>query len=117
MSEARLDQLVGKWTYEGRSVRDKPKHRRTGKEIVTRRSAWVVIECDDDARCHEAFNPRTGRITGDFIHWQHPHLWTYEGAVEDGHLHLPSRGPSFDIEAEQADYEDVFKIISPDERR
>jgi hypothetical protein len=123
MSKDWLDQLVGDWTFESRSVPDDPQYRRTGTETVTRRGAWVVIEslvgpAEDDSRFQLAFDPRTGKVTGDFIHWAHPTLWTYEGAVEaDGRLHLKSRGPSFDVEGEEADYDDVFEVVSPDERR
>ncbi|MGA9525629.1 MAG: DUF1579 family protein [Myxococcaceae bacterium] len=55
---------------------------------------------------------------GDFIHLAHPSLWVYDGAFDaDGRtLRLVSRGPSFDVEGETTDYEDVMEIISPDER-
>ncbi|HYC75261.1 DUF1579 family protein [Brevundimonas sp.] len=113
-----LDQLVGDWTYEGHGVPDQPEHRRSGTETATRHGAWVVLESGDEYRFQIALVPKTGRATGDFIHWEHPTLWTYEGAVEaDGKLHLKSRGPSFDVEGETCDYDDVFEIISPDERR
>lgn len=32
-------------------------------------------------------------------------------------LHLRSRGPSLDGDGEDTDYEDVFELLSPDERR
>lgn len=112
-----LDQLTGEWTFEGRSVPDAPEHRSAGTETVRRRGAWVVIE-SEDYRFQIALDPATGRATGDFVHWKHPTLWTYEGEVgEDGRLHLRSRGPSFDVEGEEADYDDVFEIVSPDQRR
>ncbi|HVL43128.1 MAG TPA: DUF1579 family protein [Brevundimonas sp.] len=112
-----LDQLVGEWTFEGRSVPDNPARRRTGAETVTRRGAWIVIESSDGVRFQLALDPATGRATGDFVSWEEPHLWTYDGAVEDGRLHMRSRGPSFDVEGEETDYDDVFEILSPDERR
>lgn len=112
-----LDQMVGTWRFEGRSVPDDPARRQTGIERVTRRSAWLVIE-GDDYRFQIALNPDGGDATGDFIHWDHPQLWTYRGGVAaDGRLHLQSRGPSFDVEGEEADYDDVFEIVSPDHRR
>lgn len=118
MSKDWLDQLIGEWVYESRSAPDEAAHRRAGTETVTRRGAWVVIESGDEYRFQLAFNPKTGKATGDFIHWEHPTLWTYEGAVEaDGRLHLKSRGPSFDVEGEEADYDDVLEVVSPDERR
>jgi hypothetical protein len=118
MSKDWLDQLVGEWTFESRSVPDEPEHRRTGTETVTRRGAWVEIGSGDEYRFQLALDPKTGKVTGDFVHWAHPTLWTYEGAVEaDGKLHLKSRGPSFDVEGEEADYDDVFEVVSPDERR
>lgn len=118
MAETWLDQLVGEWTYESRGVPDEPEQRRTGSETVTRRGVWVVIESDDESRFQLAIDPETGKATGDFVHWAHPTLWTYEGGVEgNGRLHLKSRGPSFDVEGEVCDYDDVFEIISPDERR
>jgi hypothetical protein len=117
MSANWLDQLVGEWTFEGRSIPDSPDHRRTGTEIVTRRSAWIVIESSDEVRFQLALDPATGKVTGDFVNWSEPHLWTYDGAVEDGRLHMRSRGPSFDVEGEETDYDDVFEIISSNERR
>lgn len=118
MTETWLNQLVGEWTYEGHSVPDDREHSRTGVETVTRRGAWVVIESGDEYRFQIALDPETGKATGDFVHWKHPTLWTYEGELEaDGSLHLKSRGPSFDVEGETCDYDDVFEVISPDERR
>lgn len=112
-----LDQLVGEWTFEASSLPDQPDHRRTGQETVTRRGAWIVIE-GDGYRFQLAMNPETGRVVGDFIHWEHPHLWPYDGAVAaDGKLHLISRGPTFDGDGGEADYDDVFEILSTDARR
>ena len=116
MAEDWLDQLIGKWTFEGHGVPDNPDHRRTGTETVVRRGAWVIIE-SSGARFQLALDPVTGRVTGDFVNWEDPHLWTYDGVVEYGALHLRSRGPSFDAEGEETNYDDVFEIISPDERR
>jgi hypothetical protein len=111
-----LDRMVGEWTLEGRSVPDDPAQVRTGAERVVRRGAWIVIE-GEDYRFQLATDPATGRVTGDFVHWEHPQLWTYDGAVEaDGALHLYSRGPDMSGEGE-TDYVDVFEIVSPDERR
>lgn len=117
MSADWMDRLVGEWTFEGHGVPDNPGQHRTGTETVTRRGVWTVIESSDDARFQLAMNPETGKVVGDFVHWQDASLWTYEGAVEDGRLHLRSRGPSFDVEGEETDYDDVFEILSPDERR
>lgn len=117
MSRNWLDQLVGEWTFEGRTIPDDPAHRRTGTETVTRRGAWIIIESSDDARFQLAFDPATGQVTGDFLNWKHPQLWTYDGAVEDDRLHMRSRGPSFDVEGEETEYDDVFEILSPDTRR
>lgn len=116
-SENWLDQLVGEWSFESQSVPANDAHRRTGNETVTRKGQWAIIESGDDYRFQLAHNPDTGKVTGDFVHWQHPQLWTYEGTVEDGKLHMRSRGPSFDVEGAETDYDDVFEIISPDERR
>lgn len=118
-----LDQLVGDWTFHSVSVPHDPQHDRTGSETVPRRGAWIVIEPVEDAsqadsRFQLAFDPETGKVVGDFLHWAHPTLWTYEGVVEDdGRLHLRSRGPSFDVEGQMTDYDDVFEIASRDERR
>lgn len=118
MSTDWMDQLVGEWAYESGGVPDEPRHRRTGTETVTRKGAWIVIEGQDGNRFQLAMDPRTGRVTGDFVHWGEPRLWIYDGRVEDdGKLHLRSRGPSFDVEGEETDYDDVWEILSPDERR
>lgn len=112
-----LDQMVGGWTYEANGAPDDPAHRRTGTEAVTRREAWLVIE-GPDYRFQIAVDAETGKATGDFVHWAHPTLWTYEGGIEvDGRLHLRSRGPRFDGEGGMADYDDVFEVMSKDERR
>ncbi len=112
-----LDRLIGEWTFEGRSVPDDPQQRRSGIETVARRGAWTVIEGDDGARSQLAYDPDAGKFVGDFIHWEHPQLWTYDGAIEDGRLHLRSVGPSYDVEGQQAEYDDIFEVLSPDERR
>ena len=80
-------------------------------------SASDDLSGEDDNRFQLAMDPQTGRVTGDFVHWEHPNLWVYDGRIEDdGKLHLRSRGPSFDGEGE-TDYDDVFEILSPDQRR
>jgi hypothetical protein len=84
---------------------------------VIRQDAWIVIE-GEGYRFQLANDPATGRVTGDFVHWEHPQLWTYDGAVEeDGALHLYSRGPDMTGRGVETDYVDVFEIVSPDERR
>jgi Protein of unknown function (DUF1579). len=112
-----LDRMLGEWTLEGRSVPDDPAQERTGVESVVRLGAWIVVE-GEDYRFQLASDPATGRVTGDFVHWQHPQLWTYDGAVEaDGALHLHSRGPDMAGAGGETDYVDVFEIVSADERR
>ena len=112
-----LDQLSGDWVLEGRSVPDDPAQARTGVERVVRLGAWIVIE-GEGYRFQLAIDPATRRVTGDFVHWEHPQLWTYDGAVEaDGALHLQSRGPDMTGKGGETDYVDVFEIVSPDERR
>lgn len=111
-----LDQMVGDWTFEGRSVPDDAEQVRTGTERVTRRGAWIVID-GEGYRFQLAMDPTTGRVTGDFVHWEHPKLWTYDGAVEaDGWLHLLSRGPDMQGQGSETEYDDIFEIVSPDER-
>jgi hypothetical protein len=117
MGDNWLDQLVGEWSYESQSVPADPAHHRTGAETVIRKGEWLIIESGDDYRFQLTHNPATEEFTGDFLHWKHPQLWTYVGGVKDGKLHMRSRGPSFDVEGAEADYDDVFEIISPDERR
>ncbi len=112
-----LDALTGEWTYEGRPVPDDPARRRTGVERVSVEGCWTMIESDDEARIRLAYDPATGRVAGDFISLSDPTIWAYDGAFEDGRLRLTSRGPSYDVEGELADYEDVFETLSPDTRR
>ena len=117
MTQEFLDGMVGEWVYEARGAPDDPEHLRTGIETVTRREAWLVID-GPDYRFQIALDAKTGKATGDFVHWAHPTLWIYEGGIEvDGRLHLRSRGPSFDVEGGMADYDDVFEVVSKDERR
>lgn len=111
-----LDRLTGDWTYESRSVPDLPEHRRTGGERVSRRGVWTVIETDSDARFQLAFDPQAGRVVGDFVAWDHPSLWTYEGGIEGDRMTLASRGPRLDGAPGEADYQDVWDVVSRDER-
>lgn len=112
-----LDRMVGDWVLEGRSVADDPAQVRTGVERVSRRGTWIVIE-GEGYRFQLATDPATGRVTGDFVHWEHPQLWTYDGAVEaDDALHLYSRGPDMTGGGGETDYVDVFEIVSSDARR
>ena len=112
-----LDQLIGDWTYEGDSVPVDPDHHHTGNETVVRRGAWIIIESDDQTRFQLAFDPDSGRVTGDFVSWRYPTLWTYDGAVEGGRLVLNSRGPRFDGKPGETDYQDIWEIVSDDERK
>lgn len=112
-----LTSLVGDWTYEGRPVPDDPARHRTGIERVRAEGCWTMIDSDDEARIRLAFDPASGRVVGDFVHLSDPTIWTYDGTFEDGRLRLASRGPSYDVEGEFADYEDVFETLSPDARR
>lgn len=112
-----LAEMVGEWTYDGRAVPDDPNRRQTGTETVRSEGCWILIGSDDGARIRLAFDPDAGRVVGDFIQLNHPTMWAYEGAFEDGRLRLASRGPSYDVEGEIADYEDVFETLSPDRRR
>ena len=116
MTDAFLDRLIGEWTYEGRSIPDEGQVR-SGTEAVTRRGVWLVIDSSDGARFQLGFDPDTGRVAGDFINWDHPGLWTYDGAVEDDRLALSSRGPRMDGTDGETDYLDVWEILSPDQRR
>jgi hypothetical protein len=111
-----LDQLVGDWTYESRSNSDASEHRRSGVETVRRRGNWIVIESDDDSIFHLCTDPTTGSVVGDFINWHDTSLWVYAGSLDAGRLRLASRGRSLDDDGD-TDYEDVFEIISADERR
>ena len=115
MSDAFLDRLTGCWTYDANVLPDDGA-RRTGTETVGRRDRWVVIESDDDARFQLAFDAGTQRVTGDFVHWQSPTLWTYDGAVTGDRMTLSSRGPDMDTGDGLTDYEDVWDIVSEDER-
>lgn len=112
-----LASLVGDWTYDGRPVPDDPARRRTGSERVWSEGCWTMFESDDETRIRLAYDPDTGRVVGDFISLSYPTVWAYDGALENGRLRLASRGPSYDVEGEFADYEDVFDILSPDARR
>lgn len=115
MSDEFLDRLVGDWTYDSHSLPDDGE-RHTGSETVTRRDRWIVIESDDHARFQLAFDPDIGRVVGDFIGWKWPTLWTYDGAASGDRMALASRGPDMDSGHGLADYEDVWTILSPDER-
>lgn len=115
MSDEFLDRLVGDWTYEGHSLPDDGQRHR-GAERVTRRDRWVVIEADDHARFQLTFDPDTGRVVGDFVSWKWSHLWTYDGSAAGDRMTLASRGPAMDADRMPTDYEDVWQIVSPDER-
>ncbi|MGA0546784.1 DUF1579 family protein [Brevundimonas sp. VNH65] len=115
MTAAFLDRLIGDWTYEGHSLPDDGERRR-GTETVSRRGAWTVIESDDDARFQLAFDPETGRVTGDFVHWGHPTLWTYDGVADGDRMVLASRGPTMEESGGETDYEDIWEMTSPDQR-
>lgn len=115
MSDEFLDRLVGDWTYEGHSLPDDGE-RQTGTETVIRRERWIVIESDDHARFQLAFDPDASRVVGDFISWKWPNLWTYDGAASGDRMALSSRGPDMDTGEGLTDYEDVWEIVSPDER-
>lgn len=111
-----LDRLVGEWTYEASSVPAGSGPPSTGVETVVRRGRWIVIESDDHARFQLALDPDSGRVAGDFISWEHPSLWVYDGAPDGDRMVLASRGPRFDGQPGETDYEDVWEILSEDER-
>lgn len=111
-----LDRLIGDWTYEGGGGADLREHRRTGVETVSRRGAWIIIETDSEARFQLAMDPETGRVVGDFVSWDHPSLWTYDGGIQGDRMTLASRGPRMDGGAGEADYQDIWDIVSDDQR-
>lgn len=112
-----LDQMIGTWTLDGRSVPEDPERAQTGTERVTRQGSWIIIE-GDGYRFQLTQDPETRRVAGDFVHWSQPQLWIYDGAVEaDGRLHLRSRGPDMEGGGGELEYDDVFEIVGPDERR
>lgn len=114
--ETFLDRLIGEWTFESGAFPDEPQWRQSGEETVTRQGVWTVVEPSDKARFQLTLNPATGRVTGDFIAWQDPTLWTYDGTIEGDRMVLASRGPSFDVEGAVVDYQDVWEIQSPHTR-
>lgn len=78
---------------------------------------WLVIESDDGVRFQLGFDLETGRVSGDFISWEDPTLWTYDGALEGDRLVLNSRGPRMDGTDGVTDYQDIWEFLSDDERR
>ncbi len=115
MSDAFLDRLIGDWTFEGHSLPDDGE-RRTGSETAVRRGRWLIIESDDGARFQLVFDADKTRVIGDFVSWDWPNLWTYDGTSSGDRMILASRGPDMETGEGLADYEDVWEIISPDER-
>jgi hypothetical protein len=122
-----LAQLVGDWTYAGRSLPDDPACNASGTETVRMLGdLWMLAESVGQmAGGHPArslitvgFDPDKGRFVGSFIGSMMASFWTYDGALDpDGRaLRLRSEGPRFDGSPGTALYEDVIEIIGPDER-
>lgn len=122
-----LAQLVGDWTYEGRSLPDDPNCNSSGTESVRMLGElWMLADAvgrmadghPSRSLITVGFDPDKGRFVGSFIGSMMTSFWTYDGALDpDGRaLRLRSEGPHFDGSPGTALYEDVIEIISPDER-
>lgn len=122
-----LQALEGDWTWESDSVPSDPKCIWNGTERVSGYGdLWTVFESEGvtDGRTHTSritlgFDPAKDRFVGCFLSSMMASFWPYEGQLDpDGRtLRLRARGPRFDGQPGEALYEDVFEVVSPDERR
>lgn len=123
-----LQALEGDWTWETWSIPEDPKFRWGGVETVSRYGdLWVVFESTSrlpdgsegsSNRITLGYDPDKGQYVGSFISTMMARFWAYEGALDaDGRtLRLKARGPRFDGQPGEADYEDLIEVVSPDER-
>lgn len=84
---------------------------------MTRQGAWILIS-GEGYRFQLSTNPDTGRVAGDFVNRDYPQLWIYDVFVDpDGRLHLVGHGPDMQGQGSETEYDDVFEIVSGNERR
>jgi hypothetical protein len=125
-----LEQLVGKWTFDGECVMgpNEPTIRHAGKEVVRPfGKLWVISEGhmempDGEPMINQmtlGYDPDRKCFVGSFIASMMAYLWVYEAGSLDADrrtLTLPARGPSMTGTGEMVQYEDTIEVIDADRR-
>lgn len=123
-----LDRLLGNWTYEMTASPGpgQPEHVSKGVDNVRSiEGMWVVAEGDGDmGGCMGktimtlGYDPAKGKYVGTFVGSMMPHLWIYEGEVDEtgNRLVLESEGPDFVDPAKTCVYRDTIEFIDDNHR-
>jgi hypothetical protein len=120
-----LEQLVGKWAYEGEATDQSGKA--TGTETVRSLGGlWFVAEglgdMGDGAQAQTmmtlGYNPESGRYLGTWVGSMMTHLWVYDGELDAAKrvLTLNCEGPSMSGDGTMVPYRDVIEVIDSDHR-
>jgi len=65
-----------------------------------------------------AFDPRKQKFAGSYAGSMTPHLWVYEGSLDETgeHLTLDCEGPSFEDDSQMTKYQDIYRFDGADRR-
>ena len=123
-----LQKLVGEWTFEGEALEPgQPPSKSTGTESVRSiGDLWFLAEGQGEMPgCGAAtmvmtlgYDPQKKRYVGTWVGSMMPHLWVYDGVLDEDErvLTLDAEGPSMAADGKMAKYRDVIEFKSDDHR-
>ncbi len=124
-----LQQLVGRWRYEGEYTMgpDQPPIKNTGIEVVEPLGEFWTIgrmsgAMPSGGTSHSVmslgYDPQQQRFVGTFIASVMTFMWIYNGGLDETGrvLVLDCEGPSFAEEGKMAKYQDILEIVNDNER-
>lgn len=120
-----LKRLVGSWAFEHTYDMGGETCTSSGTEVVRMvGDLWAVGEMTGEmpgggtmtAIMTFGFDPGRGVFVGTWIGSPSAHLWVYEGSLEGDTLTLETTGPAMDDPKKTAEYRDIVRIVSDDER-
>lgn len=124
-----LMQLVGKWSFEHEANMGPGTEpsTMTGTEIVRPLGKlWIIAEMhspmpdgsDMNAITTLGYDPKQGAFVGNWVGSPMTHMFIYKGHLDEttGTLTLDTTGPSFDDPNQSSEYQDIYQLISPNER-
>lgn len=124
-----LQKLVGEWTFEGEAAMEpgKPAEHFKGTERVRSLGGfWILAEgqgempggCDATTVMTLGYDPEKRRYVGTWIGSMMPHLWVYDGRLDESRqvLTLDSEGPDMTTAGKMAKFRDMIEIKNDSHR-
>ncbi len=123
-----LNQFVGEWEMESECTPvpgQPPMKGKMQEKVRSLGGFWVVTDSDAEMMGMQmkvsmtiGYSPEKKKYVGTWIDSMLPHLWQYEGTVDESGkiLTLEAEGPSMLKPGTTAKYRDITEFKSPDER-